>query len=109
MILLCNCLGDFNVIEDDLVDYESVSSDDGNDSFDNGIYFGEEDLVENDLNMRRVTINTAQSSPKSLRRKLKKIRKQTARLFDNLDRSLDNLDDLQDDEEMYDNCYSVYK
>ena len=83
------------------MDYESVSSDDGNDSFDNGIYFGEEDLVENDLNVRRrVTINTTQSSPKSLRRKLKKIRKQTARLFDNLDRNLGELGDIQDDQEM---------
>jgi hypothetical protein len=56
--------------------------------------------MENDLDIRRVTFNTTQSSPKSLRRKLKKIRKQTARLFDNLDRNLEELGDIQDDQEM---------
>jgi vacuolar-type H+-ATPase subunit I/STV1 len=97
---LFNCLGqEFGDIEEDLRDYESVSFDSVSTDSDN-FRFDEEHVVENDLNMRRVTINTTQSSPKSLRRKLKKIRKQTARLFDNLDRNLEELGDIEEDQEM---------
>jgi hypothetical protein len=64
-------------------------------------YMTFEDFEHVNLDMsRNMNLTVNQSSAKSLRRKLKKIRKQTARMFDNLDRELSDFGDIQVDFEM---------